>query len=341
MTNLTILDLPPTKADLLDLEPAPSPAEMKAYATENNILILAHSYQDGEIQDSAHIVGDSLELARAASELDAPNICFCGVHFMAETAKILNPESNVFMPDPEAGCSLAEGCKAEDLEQYQAFLQKKLGRDDLVTICYINTTAAVKALCDYVCTSGNSLEVIDAIPADSPILFVPDVHLGGWVKEQRPDRDIHLWDTACIVHELFSIETLLDLKHQYPDAITLAHPECPKNIRTESDYVRGTAGMLRIVKEAHGKQFIVATEGNMIYRLKTEAPDNEYIAAPGASCACNLCPHMQRTTVDKLWHSLRTKQFEITVPDDVAKAARVSVDRMLAIKPKRETVVRD
>lgn len=342
MTNLTQLsDLPPTKADLLDLEPAPSPAEMKAYATENNILVLAHSYQEGEIQDSAHFVGDSLELARKAAEEKPSDICFCGVHFMAETAKILSPESRVFMPDPEAGCSLSEDCRAEDLAKYQEHLRAKLGRDDLVTVCYVNTTAAVKALCDYVCTSGNSLEVIDAIPEDKPILFVPDVHLCGWIKEQRPSRTIILWNAVCIVHELFSIETLREIKAQYPDAIVLAHPECPKNIRDESDYVRGTAGMLRIVKEAHGKQFVVATEGNMIHRFKTEAPDNVYIPAPGASCACNLCPHMQRTTVDKLWHSLRTKQFEIDVPDEVAHGARTAVERMLAIGPKKETVYTD
>ena len=342
MSESTVLtDFPPTQADLLHLEPAPGADEMKAYATENDILILAHSYQEGEIQDAAHVVGDSLELARKAAEESPSNICFCGVHFMAETAKILSPNARVFMPDPEAGCSLAEGCRAEDLAKYQTFLKGKLGRDDLVTVCYVNTTAAVKALCDYVCTSGNSLEIIDSIPPESPILFVPDVHLGGWVQEQRPERDIHLWNATCLVHELFSVETLLDLKREHPDAITLAHPECPKNIRDASDYVRGTAGMLRIVTAERGRKYIVATEGNMIYRFQTEAPDNEYIPAPGASCACNLCPHMQRTTADKLWHSLRTKQFEITVPEDVAAQALVAVERMLAAKPSAATVVSD
>jgi quinolinate synthase len=336
-----ILTLPPSKADLLDMEPAPSTAEIKSYATDHNILILAHSYQEGEIQDAAHFVGDSLELARKAAEEKPDKICFCGVHFMAETAKILNPESSVFMPDPEAGCSLAEGCKAEDLAKYQTHLKQKLGRDDLVTVCYINTTAAVKALCDYVCTSGNSLEVIDSIPEESPILFVPDVHLGGWVQEQRPDRNIQLWNASCIVHELFSIETLLDIRREHPDSIVLAHPECPKNIRDEADYVRGTAGMLRIVTADQGKTYIVATEGNMIHRFRADAPDNEYIPAPGASCACNLCPHMQRTTADKLWRSLQTEEFEISVPQNVASQARVAVDRMLATRPKPDMEISD
>lgn len=315
----------------MELEPAPPPEKMRAFADREGILILAHSYQDGQIQDAAHFVGDSLELARKAAEMKAPRVCFCGVHFMAETAKILNPGSKVFMPDPAAGCSLAEGCDADDLARYQTHLKAKLGRDDLVTICYINCTAAVKAVSDIVCTSGNALEAVNSVPANVPILFVPDVHLGGWVKENT-DREIHLWNASCIVHELFSVETLRDLKAQHPGAETLAHPECPKNIRDEADYVRGTAGMLRIATSNRGKTYIVATEGNMIHRFETEAPDNTYVPAPGPSCACNLCPHMQRNTPEKLWYSLRTGHHEISVPDSVMAGARKSLERMLAVR---------
>jgi len=322
----------PSKVHDLTLEPAPPPDQMRRYADEHGILVLAHSYQEGEIQDAAHFVGDSLELARKAHEMKPDDICFCGVHFMAETAKILNPDSTVFMPDLEAGCSLAEGCDAGDLARYQQLLKRKIGRDDLVTVCYINCTAAVKALSDVVCTSGNSLEVIDSIPADNAILFVPDVHLGGWVKEQRPEREIYLWNATCMVHELFSIDRLVELRKQHPEAIVLAHPECPKNIRDEADHVNGTSGMLRIVKQRRGATFIVATEGNMIYRFKQEAPENTYIPAPGPSCACNLCPHMQRNTPEKLWCSLRHKEPEVVVPEPVASQARIALERMLALK---------
>jgi len=321
------------------LDPAPTPEEMRAYADAHHILILAHSYQEGEIQDAAHFVGDSLELARKAVEVRAEDICFCGVHFMAETAKVLNPESRVFMPDLEAGCSLAERCDADDLAKYQEFLKHKLGRDDLATVCYVNCTARVKALSDVVCTSGNALEVVNSIPEDRPILFVPDVHLGGWVQEQT-DREIHLWNATCIVHELFSVETLLALKAEHPGAVVLAHPECPKNVRDEADYVRGTAGMLRIVTANRDKTYIVATEGNMIHRFKTEAPENTYVPAPGPSCACNLCPHMQRNTPEKLWWSLRAKEHEVIVPEDVAAKARVALERMLAVKVGAATPVK-
>jgi quinolinate synthase len=319
--------------DHVDLEPAPASQEMKAYADAHAILILAHSYQEGSIQEAAHFVGDSLELARFAKSQNARNICLCGVHFMAETAKILCPAAKVFVPDPKAGCSLAEGCDARDLEKYQAHLRAKLGRDDLVTICYINCTAAVKALTDIVCTSGNALEVVQSVPTDQPILFVPDRHLGAWLNEQT-GRNMYLWNAACLVHEMFSIGTLLDLQKQYPAAKTLAHPECPKNIRDLADHVLGTSGMLRLVKQASGQQFIIATEANMIYRFRKDAPQNEYIAAPGPSCACNLCPHMQRNTPEKLWHALRTLSPEVHVPENVAAKARKALERMLEIRPK-------
>ncbi len=284
----------PVDVDQLDLEPAPSAEAMRAYADAHDILVLAHSYQGGEIQEAAHFVGDSLELARYAKEKQAHKICVCGVHFMAETVKILCPAARVFVPDPKAGCSLADGCNAADLEKYQAYLKEKLGREDLVTICYVNCTAGVKALCDIVCTSGNALEVVESVPAGQPILFVPDMHLGAWLIEQT-GRDMGLWNAFCEVHQVFSVGTLLDLKKQYPTGRILAHPECPKNIRDLSDVVCGTAGMLRLVKQASGETFIIATEGNMLYRFAKEAPQNQYIPARAPTAPATSVPTCSAT----------------------------------------------
>lgn len=316
-----------TEQQILD---HPSALEMRDWATAQGILILAHSYQEGFLQDAAHFVGDSLELARVAEQERAEAICFCGVHFMAETAKILSPEARVFVPDMEAGCSLADSCRAEDLKKYQDFLTEKLGKKP-TTVAYVNCTAEVKALCDVICTSGNARAVIDSIPESEKILFVPDMHLGAWLQEVT-GREMILWNGACMVHELFSIETLLQLKAEHPDAAVLAHPECPKNIRDASEHVLGTAGMLRLVKQTKGKTYIVATEGNMIYRFEKEAPDNHYIPAPGASCACNLCPHMQKNTPLKLWQALQSRSPEIEVAPELIAPARKALERMLAIR---------
>ncbi|KAA3608986.1 MAG: quinolinate synthase NadA [Planctomycetota bacterium] len=314
------------KPSLLDL---PAPAEMRDWATEQGILILAHSYQEGFLQDAAHFVGDSLELARKAAAEQAEAICFCGVHFMAETAKILSPQAEVIVPDLEAGCSLADSCRAEDLRQYQKFLTGKLGRRP-TTVAYVNCSAAVKALADVICTSGNAGKVVDSIEPEQPILFVPDMHLGAWLNEVS-GREMILWNGTCMVHELFSVETLQALQAEHEGSVTMAHPECPKNIRDLSDHVLGTAGMLRLVKASEGKTFIVATEGNMIYRFQKEAPQNTYIPAPGASCACNLCPHMQRNTPEKLWEALQSRQPQVDVPAEFIEPARQALERMLAI----------
>ena len=319
-----------TPVPVLPARNLPEPEEIRRWATEQGILILAHSYQDGFLQESAHFVGDSLELARQAAEARAGAICFCGVHFMAETAKILCPEATVFVPDLEAGCSLADSCRAEDLERYQEHLSRKFGRRP-VTVAYINCSAAVKALSDVICTSGNARKVIESIPEEETILFVPDQHLGGWLQEVT-GRDMVLWNGSCMVHELFSVDTLKALQAEHPGAITLAHPECPKAVREAADHVLGTAGMLRTVREARGLTFIVATEANMLYRFRKEAPGNTYVAAPGASCACNLCPHMQRNTPEKLWEALQHRAPEIEVPGEIRVRARRALERMLAIR---------
>jgi len=307
----------------------PGASEIRSWASERGILILAHSYQDGFLQDAAHFVGDSLELARKAAGEEAEAICFCGVHFMAETARILNPATEVFVPDLEAGCSLADSCQAEDLARYQEFLARKLGRRP-VTVAYINCSAGVKALSDVICTSGNARRVVESIPEDEPILFVPDMHLGGWLQEVT-GREMTLWNGACMVHELFSVDTVRALQAEHPGCITLAHPECPLAVREASDHVLGTAGMLRLVRASRGKAFLVATESNLLYRFRKEAPQNEYIPAPGASCACNLCPHMQLNTPEKLWQALQDRAPRIDVDPETAARARRALERMLSI----------
>ncbi len=308
----------------------PEPAEIRQWASARGILILAHSYQEGFLQECAHFVGDSLELARAAETEQAEAICFCGVHFMAETAKLLNPTARVFVPDLDAGCSLADSCRAEDLVRYQDHLEGKLGRRP-TTVAYINCSAAVKALCDVICTSGNARQVVDSIPAGEPILFVPDKHLGGWINETS-GRDMVLWNGACQVHELFSVDTLRVLQDEHPGSITMSHPECPKAVRDASDHVVGTAAMLRLAESHHGATFLVGTEGNLIYRLHKAAPGNRYIPAPGASCACNLCPFMQLNTPEKLWQVLHQGGNEIEVAAELFEPAQRALKRMLAIR---------
>ncbi len=313
--------------DSASLLEVPSPAEIRDWATENGVLILAHSYQDGFLQDAAHFVGDSLELARRAAETQPKAICFCGVHFMAETAALLCPQARVFIPDLAAGCSLADSCAAEDLARYQSFLTQKLGRRPQ-TVAYVNCTAGVKALSDVICTSGNARRIVESIPQEEPILFVPDVHLGGWLQEVT-GREMILWDGACFVHELFSVDTLTALQQEHPEAITMSHPECPKPIREISDHVLGTAGMLALADKYRGHTFLVGTEGNMLYRLEKQSPQNTYLPAPGPSCACNLCPHMQLNTPEKLWLALQNQGPEVVVDEALVIPARRALQRML------------
>lgn len=315
-------------ADELSKIEVPEPEQIRRWASDHGILILAHSYQDGFLQEAAHFVGDSLELARHAAASGAKAICFCGVHFMAETAKLLCPEATVFVPDLEAGCSLADSCRAEDLERYQQHLTRKLGQRP-VTVAYVNCSAEVKALSDLICTSGNAREVVESVPAERPILFVPDMHLGGWLNETL-DRDMILWNGACEVHELFSVETLREMQEANPGAITISHPECPKPVRDASEHVLGTAGMLRLVRASEGETFIVGTEANMIYRFEKEAPQNRYLAAPGASCACNLCPHMQRNTPEKLWQALQDRAPEVDVAAELFADAQKALSTLSA-----------
>ena len=281
-------------------------AEISQLKRQKNATILAHYYQDGEIQDLADFTGDSLKLARAATEVKTDVIVFCGVHFMAETAKMLNPEKKVLLPDLQAGCSLAESCPADKLARFQEMLREN-GRK-FQTVTYINSTAAVKALSDWVVTSGNAEEIIRRVPAEFEILFAPDRHLGQYLEEAT-GRKMILWNGSCMVHEIFSVGDLLKVKKQMPKALTIAHPECPANIREHRD-------------------FLVATEANMMWQLQSKFPHHRYHPVPGITCACNKCPHMARNTLEKVRDCLVLGQPEITWQPEFGKA-RAVVQRSL------------
>jgi quinolinate synthase len=295
--------------------------EIAALKVRENATILAHYYQEGEIQELADFTGDSLKLARAATQVQTSTIVFCGVHFMAETAKMLNPEKRVLLPDLKAGCSLAESCPANKLARSQEMLRENGRRFQTVT--YINSTAAVKAQSDWVVTSGNAEEIIRRVPAEDEILFVPDRHLGQYLEEMT-GRKMILWNGACMVHEIFSVGDLLALKKKLPHALTVAHPECPANIREHSDYVGGTEAMLRYIagfKEP--TDFLVATEANMMWQMQSKFPRHRYHPVPGITCACNKCPHMALNTLEKLRDCLATGGPEIAWQPEFGRAREV------------------
>ena len=289
--------------------------EIEALKKERDASILAHFYVDGDLQDIADFTGDSLKLARDATQVKTSTIVFCGVHFMGESAKILSPEKKVLMPDLHAGCSLAESCPADRLAAYQAELRAK--GHDFQTVAYINTTAAVKSLCDWIVTSGNAREIIDRVPADKEILFVPDQHLGRYLSSVT-GRPMILWPGSCMVHEVFSVQDLLRAKLNHPGSLVMSHPECPANILEVSDIIGGTEKMRKYVASVtEPKTFLVATEANMIHPLKKLAPQHEYIPVPGImtstgeTCACNRCPHMALNTLQKVRDCLKYSRPEI------------------------------
>jgi quinolinate synthase len=295
--------------------------EIADLKVRKNATILAHYYQDGEIQELADFTGDSLKLARAATTVKTDTIVFCGVHFMAETAKMLNPEKRVLLPDLKAGCSLADSCPANRLARYQEMLRENGRRFQTVT--YINSTAAVKALSDWVVTSGNAEEIVRRVPAEYEILFVPDRHLGQYLEEVT-GRKMILWNGSCIVHEIFSVGDLLALKKRLPHGHTIAHPECPANIREHSDFVGGTEAMIRYVDAfKEPSDFLVATEANMMWQLQARTPRHRFHPVPGITCACNKCPHMARNTLENLRDCLVNGWPEITWQPEFERAREV------------------
>ncbi len=304
----------------LDLED-----EIGALKKKRNAVILAHYYQDGEIQDVADFIGDSLQLAQAAATTKADVICFAGVHFMAETAKILNPERIVVVPDMEAGCSLASGAPAEKVATWKA------RHPGAVLVSYINCSAAVKALSDYIVTSSNAEKIVAQIPADKTVLFAPDKNLGGFLNKKL-GRKMLLWPGTCIVHDTFSERKILGLKQRYPDALLLAHPECDDVVLRMADYVGSTTGILNYATKSERRELIVATEPGILHQMQKQAPDKLLIPAPPeASCACNECPHMKKNTLEKVYLSLRDLEPRLEMDPALLKLARVPIDRMLAL----------
>ncbi|MEJ5302686.1 MAG: quinolinate synthase NadA [Bacteroidales bacterium] len=295
---------------------------------QKHAVILAHYYQIPEIQDLADFIGDSLALSQRAKNIESPLIAFCGVHFMAETAKILNPDKKVIVPDLNAGCSLADSCP---LDRFEEFLGEY---PQHTVITYINSTARIKALSDIICTSGNAVQIVESLPKDEKIIFAPDKNLGGYIN-QITGREMVLWDGVCQVHDLLTAEAVLKLKMQNSDALLVAHPECNRAVLEIADYIGSTNGMIKFVGQHKGKKFIVASETGIVHQMKKIAPENEFLVAPAnETCSCNDCPYMKMNTLEKLYKALLTESPEIIVDQDLAEKARKPIDRMLEISKK-------
>jgi quinolinate synthase len=302
-------------------------SEVLRLKAERNAVILAHNYQVPEIQDVADFVGDSLGLSYRAKATDADVIVFCGVHFMAETAKIVNPGRKVILPDLEAGCSLADSCPADQLAD---FLNRHRDKNYYV-IAYINCSAGVKALSDIICTSGNAVKVVENAPKDRNLLFVPDQNLGSWVMEQT-GRKMDLWRGACYVHVEFTQNSIRQIREVYPDAPVVAHPECTYAVRLLADEVCSTEKMVGYCRNSPAKAFIIVTESGMLHRLKKELPGKDFIPGPTENCACADCRFMKRNTLEKLRDALETLQPEITMPESIRRLAELPILRMLELK---------
>jgi len=303
-------------------------AEINRLRKEKNAVILAHYYQHPDIQDIADFVGDSLDLSRKAAATEADVIAFCGVKFMAEVAKIVNPSKTVILPDMAAGCSLEDSCPADEFAEFRA------KHPDHLSLTYINCSAAVKAHSDIIVTSSNAEAIIEQIPHDQPIIFAPDKYLGGYIA-RKTGRDMLLWDGSCIVHEQFSERELIKLKAQHPNAPVVAHPECPKHILDHAEHVGSTSSILNYVSTNPAAEFIIATEPHIIHQMEKNAPDKKFIGAPGAdgNCNCNMCPFMALNTMEKLYLSLKNLTPEITLDEDLRLKALAPLEKMLEMSP--------
>ena len=300
--------------------------EIEKLKKEKNALLMAHYYQVGEIQDIADVIGDSLALAQKAVGVSADMILLAGVHFMGETVKILNPEKKVLVPDLGAGCSLADSCRAED---FARFIAEHPGH---TVVSYVNTSADVKALTDVVVTSTNALKIVESFPKDQKIIFGPDRNLGGYINS-KTGRQMLLWDGACHVHEQFSLERILQLKAEYPDAKLIAHPECKHQIVVLADFVGSTAALLSYIGKSEARQFIVATESGILHQMAKQYPDKELIPAPpmDSTCGCNNCNFMKLNTLEKIYLTLKHEWPEVTVDPQTAERARRPIDEMLRL----------
>ena len=297
--------------------------EISLLCKERNAIILAHYYQEPDIQDIAHFIGDSLELSRKASKTDADVIVFCGVHFMAETAKILCPEKTVLLPDINAGCTLADDCPSEEFRKF------KENHADHFVVSYINCTADVKAQSDLICTSSNAVDLIKQLPKDLPILFAPDQNLGKWVEKQS-GRKLTLWPGSCLVHETFSEEAVIKMKLENPTAKTIAHPECQPNLLALSDYIGSTSKLLKYSQENPAESFIVLTEPGIIHQMRQNNSQKEYYEVPGLDgCSCNECPYMRLNTMDKVLDCLKEMRPQLEMNEKTIQQARIPIQRML------------
>jgi quinolinate synthase len=300
--------------------------ELRRLATERNAVILAHNYQVPELQDVADFVGDSLGLSYQAAKTDADVILFCGVHFMAETAKIINPTKRVILPDLEAGCSLSESCPPDKLAE---FLEKHADKNYYI-VAYINCSAGVKAQSDIICTSGNADRIVKSAPTDRNILFVPDQNLGAWVME-RTGRQMDLWQGTCYVHVEFTARSINRIREEYPDAPVVAHPECTYAVRMLADEVCSTEKMVAFCKNSPAREIIVVTEAGMLHRLKKEIPDKTFIPGPTENCFCGECRYMKKNTLEKAYDALLNMEPEITLSESVRKSAELPILRMLEL----------
>ncbi len=299
--------------------------EIRRLKRERNAVLLAHYYQESEIQDLADFIGDSLQLAQEAKRTQAEVILFAGVHFMAETAKILNPDRIVVVPDMEAGCTLADGCPADQFRAWRA------RHPDAAAVSYINCSAAVKAESDVICTSSNAVKIVEAMPRDQPVLFAPDKNLGRYVQKQT-GRDLILWPGSCIVHETFSLQKIAALKVQHPSAEIIAHPECEQPVLDLADFVGSTAALIRHVENSSSPAFIVVTESGILHEMGKRAPDKTLIAGPPQNeCSCNECPYMRLNTPEKVYLALRDLQPRLEMDAELRERARRPIERMLEL----------
>jgi len=300
--------------------------EIDVLRRDMNAVILAHYYQEPDIQDVADFIGDSLALSQKAAETEADIIVFAGVHFMAETAKILNPEKQVLLPDLDAGCSLADGCPPDE---FAAFLADHPGHK---VVSYINCSAATKAMSDVICTSSNAVKIVASFPEDQPIVFAPDKYLGDWVSRSL-GRELVLWPGSCEVHEMFNEKRLVELKIDHPDALVAAHPECPAAVLQHADHIGSTSSILAFARRTEARKVIVVTEPGIIHQMQKENPDKVFIPAPGndETCNCNECPYMRLNTLEKLYLCMRDRTPEIVVDPALARQALVPINRMLEL----------
>lgn len=303
-------------------------SEIQKLKKEKNAVILAHYYQEPDIQDAADFIGDSLGLSQQASKTKADIIVFAGVHFMAETAKILSPQKKVLLPDLNAGCSLADACPADKFSEF------KKKHPNHIVITYVNCSAEIKALSDIICTSTNAQKIIETLPEDQKIIFAPDKNLGKYIQQQTK-REMVLWDGSCMVHEIFSLKKIIQLKEKHPQAKFIAHPECETQILELADYIGSTTGLLNYTKKDPSKEFIVATETGIIYQMQKSSPEKTFIPAPpNNSCACNDCPHMKLNTLEKLYTCLKDEKPEIILEKSLIERAVKPIKRMLEISEK-------